>query len=604
MGNTMIDRKMIEIETDVCVMGGGMAALCAALAAARHGASVALVHDRPVLGGNASSEIRMHICGADWINSCWRETGIIEELRIESLVNNDEHNVSIQDLAFYDAVRRQPGLTAWLNARVVECTARCSRVISCTADELTSERRLRFHARQFVDATGDGGPAALAGAAFRKGREGRDEFGESLAPLQPDNSTLGHSILFQARDVGRPVPFVPPPWALKFESDADLPGRPHNKPFGYWWLEWGGTLDTIDDSEAITRELLAAALGVWDHMKNRGDHGFANYALTWLGFLPGRRESRRFIGDHILTEDDVTSARQFPDQIAYGGWAIDHHPAEGFRSPEPACKQIGLKRPFGIPLRSCYCRGFENLFLAGRHISATHVAFGSTRVMATCAAVGHGVGIAAALAARKGITPQEVAADRIGEVQQRLLADGAFLLDIRNADPADLAADTVVRRTAAVTASSSSAGFPAERITDGSNHPEPEDPHAWHSDAAAGFPAWVELRWPRPVKLQRVQVVLDTDFTRPLRLSQDPDEQRWCRDWRQSPAVPRATTLRDFRLQVEGPGGWETVAECRGNYQRLARFAFEPVCAAAMRLVAESAWGVNYASVLEIRCGA
>lgn len=571
-----------------------MAGVCAALAAARHGATVALIQNRPMLGGNASSEIRMHVCGADHSNNIWRETGILEEIRLDALAYNDEHNVSIHDMVLYDKVRREPNIRLFLNAHVDSCKVDGKRVVSCTAHETSSDRRLAFTAKQFIDCTGDGALAYLAGAEYRWGREGRDEFGESLAPEKPDNYTLGHTILFQVSDVGRPVPFTPPPWALKFESDADLPHRGgHRGTFGFWWVEWGGTLDTIKDHEAIRDELMAAALGVWDHMKNRGDHGFANYTLSWLGFLPGRRESRRFVGDVMLTQRDLQSGRQWPDQVAYGGWPIDTHPPLGFRSPEPPCEQTKLDRPYGIPLRACYCRGYENLYLAGRNISMSHIAFCSSRIMATCAVVGQAVGTSAALAAELGATPKEMSEKHAAEVQQALLADGAYLLYVRNTDPNDLA------RSAVVTASSSAGdAFAPEKVIDGIGHPDTEDSHSWRSDPARGLPAWIELRWPQPVEIDRVQIVFDTDFGSKLALTQEPSYRAKTRP------VPRAITVKDFRVEVESPDGpnWITVGSVQGNYQRLVRLRFPGVKTRALHVVADSTWGVEYASILEIRC--
>lgn len=581
---------MQSFSCDICVVGGGMAGVCAAVAAARRGVSVALVQDRAVLGGNASSEIRMHVCGADTPNPVWRETGLLEEVRLKSLAYNREHNVSQQDLALYDTARSQPGLQLFLNTRVTGCAVDGRRVVSCEAEELTSERRFTIAAKEFIDASGDGLLAFAAGAAFRKGREGRDEHGESFAPETADDCTLGHTILFQIKDVGRPVPFTAPSWALKF-TDADLPFRAHDAVYGYWWVEWGGTLDTINDTEAIKDELLAAAMGVWNHMKNGGDHGYANYRLEWLGFLPAKRESRRFLGDYIMTQQDLMEGRQFPDQIAYGGWPIDTHPPLGFRSPEHPCSQTYLKQPYGIPLRACYCRDFDNLFLAGRNISATHIAFASTRVMSTCAVIGEGVGEAAACAARHSATAREVAEHHIIEVQQALLANGAFLLDIANADPADLA------RQAAVTSSGDEGvAWAADKVIDGINHPTPDDAHGWRSDAAHGMPAWLELRWPAPVTIARVQAILDTDFSKRLLMSQDPAVQKLVAP------TPRAVTLKHFTIEVEDGGAWREVAEVSGNMQRLACVDFPPVETSALRLVAREAWDVPYASVLEVRC--
>lgn len=601
---------------DVCVVGGGMAGVCAALAAARHGASVALVQDRPMLGGNASSEIRMHICGADSYYEGEtaprlraRETGILEELRLLSLLNNSEHNSSIMDLALYQTVRSQPGLQLFLNAQVTSCIVTedggYRHVTSCTARELTSDRILRFEAKQFIDTSGDGNLAYLAGAAYTKGREAADEFGESLAPEKADDCTLGHTILFDVIDVGRPVPFTPPCWALKFDDEQLLPFRKPDRSFGFWWVEWGGTMDTVTDTEAINQELIAAAMGIWDYMKNRSQttvdgkpEPMDNYALNWFGFLPGRRESRRFLGDHILTENELRSiptAHSFDDQIAYGGWPIDTHPPLGFRDTKNApCQQIRLPSIYQIPLRSCYCRDLKNLYLAGRNISASHIAFASTRIMATCASIGQAVGTAAALGVHQGLAPQQIVAQHIPMLQQQLLADGVFLANIPNTDPHDLA------RLAKVTASSiqdDSDQWSPRKVIDGYNHPDPVlagDYHAWRS---ASLPAYLEFEWNEPVDINTVQVICDTNFDSQLMLTQEPCHQKAVG------SVPRAITLKQFSVEISTDGEyWEMVAQVYDNYQRLVRVQFPVRPCHRLRVNCLATWGATVASILEVRC--
>lgn len=600
---------------EVCVVGGGMAGVCAALAAARHGASVALVQDRPMLGGNASSEIRMHICGADSYYEGEtaprlraRETGILEELRLKGLSHNSEHNISIMDLALYDTVRSQSGLQLFLNAQVISCETTedggFTKLTSCTARELTSDRTLRFEAKQFIDASGDGNLAYLAGAAYTKGREASAEFDESLAPAAADDCTLGHTILFDVVDVGRPVPFTPPSWAMKFDDDQLLPFRKPDRSFGFWWVEWGGTLDTVTDTEAINQELIAAALGIWDYMKNRSQTTVDGepqpmdiYTLNWFGFLPGRRESRRFLGDHILTENELRSiptAHNFADQIAYGGWPIDTHPPLGFRDTATApCQQIRLPHIYQIPLRSCYCRDFSNLYLAGRNISASHIAFASTRIMATCASIGQAVGTAAALGTRHGVSPQQIVASHMPLLQQQLLADGVFLAGIPNTDPDDLA------QLAHVTASSilDCGDWQPLKVIDGYNHPDPVldgDYHAWRS---ASMPAWLELAWDEAVEIDTVQLVCDTDFDSQLMLTQEPCHQKAVGP------VPRAVTLKNFNVDAQTEDGcWQTLATIDDNCQRLVRLQFPVRCCLRLRVNCLSTWGAPFASVLEVRC--
>ncbi len=605
----------LTVSVDVCVVGGGMAGVCAALASARHGASVALVQDRPMLGGNASSEIRMHICGADSYYEGEtsprlraRETGILEELRLKSLSHNSEHNISIMDLALYDTVRSQAGLQLFLNAQVVSCVTtdegEFRKVTSCTARELTSDRIVRFEAKQFIDASGDGNLAYLAGAAYTKGREAADEFGESLAPVEADDCTLGHTILFDVVDVGRPVPFTPPTWAMKFDDEQLLPFRKPDRSFGFWWVEWGGTMDTVTDTEAINQELIAAALGIWDYMKNRSQttvdgkpQQMDNYALNWFGFLPGRRESRRFLGDHILTENELRSiptAHSFDDQIAYGGWPIDTHPPFGYQDTATApCQQIRLPHIYQIPLRSCYCRDFGNLYLAGRNISASHIAFASTRIMATCASIGQAVGTAAALGAHHGVSPQQIVAQHMPLLQQQLLADGFYLQDTPNTDPHDLA------QQAQVTASSTldDGDWQPGKVIDGYNHPEPVlegDYHAWRS---ALMPAWLELAWDEAVEIDTVQLVCDTDFDSQLMLTQEPCHQKAVGP------VPRAVTLKNFNIEGQADDdAWKVIATVDDNYQRLVCVQFPVRRCQRLRINCLETWGAPFASVLEVRC--
>ena len=433
---------------DVIVVGGGMAGVCAALAAARNGCEVALVQDRPVLGGNSSSEVRVNIGGASASESRRhaRESGILEELRLEDRVRNHEPVANgrinfVWDHVLLEAVWREPSLTLYLNTSAQEAILADEATIEgIVAYQSSTYRTLNLRACVLIDASGDGHVAADAGAHFRVGREARGEFNEPTAPPHTDALTLGSSILFRVRDAGRPMPYAPPPWAEHFEA-SDLPHRdtayfPHA---GFWWIEYGGTLDTIADGETIRDRLLAFVLGVWDYIKNRSGHDAANYVLDWVGAVPGKRESRRFLGDHILTERDVLDATPFPDAVAYGGWSIDLHPPEGIHAAEPPARFVPVPHLYSIPLRCLYSRNIRNLLFSGRNASASHVAFGTTRLMATGAVMGQAAGTAAALCKRHDATPRQIEHDHIAELQQLLLRDDAYLPGCHNEDPADLA---------------------------------------------------------------------------------------------------------------------------------------------------------------------
>jgi len=438
------------------VIGGGIAGVCAAVSAARRGLRTALLQDRSVLGGNGSKEIRVWLHGANGgqNNRFFRETGLLEELRLENLYRNPLGNAELWDTVLLEAVVTQENLDLYLNTTVTGVEVLQGATLrSVEAVTLASERRWTFSAPLFADCTGDGTVAFLAGAEFRSGREAESEYGESLAPAEAESYTLGGSILFAMKDAGRPVSFVAPKWVHRF-SEHDLRYRHHRSTGSgeeLWWLEWGGELDTIYDNEAIKLELLKIVYGVYDHLKNGPEHAaaMANYTLEWVGSIPGKRESRRFLGDHVLTQLDILENTEFEDAIAIGGWNIDHHPSAGFFSKEPPCYHFHIPGVYSIPFRCLYSRSITNLLLAGRNISATHVAMCSTRVMLTCGQMGEAVGAAAFHCRYRGCLPAELSRETLAALQQDLLKADHYLLGIKNEDPRDLA------RSARVTESSS-----------------------------------------------------------------------------------------------------------------------------------------------------
>lgn len=360
------------------------------------------------------------------------------------------------DVILAEKAEAEPNLTLLLNTRVVGVKTAPdnragyeTRVSSLLAFQQSTEMAAQITPTTVIDATGDGFIALQAGAPFRYGREARAEFDEKWAPEAADDVVLGSTIMFAAKDVGRPAPFVPPAWAHSFPTEESLPFRPHEDiQSGYWWLEWGGRLNTISDNETIRKELHAAVFGVWDHIKNHCSvpgvrERVATWALDWIGHIPGKRESRRFEGDYLLKESDLIQglAAVPADVVAYGGWAIDLHAPDGVYSPDRPCTQPPLPDLYGIPLRSLSSRTVSNLYLAGRNISQTHVTHGSTRVMKTCAVIGEAAGTAAAFALREGVTPRELTNcdDCVSAVQQQLLRQGAYLPLTRNYDLHDLA---------------------------------------------------------------------------------------------------------------------------------------------------------------------
>lgn len=422
--------RTIEHNTDLCVIGGGLSGLCAAVSAARHGIKVTLIQERPMLGGNASSEIRMWVCGAHGKNN--RETGLIEELMLENLYRNPDRNYSVWDGIMYEMAAYQPGLELILNCSVNSCEMDGNRVVSVTGWQMTTESYHKVTAGYFADCSGDSVLAPLTGAEYRMGREGRGEFDEDIAPEKPDRKTMGMSCMIQAREETRPSAFIPPVWAHKYTKEDLLPYRvpDMSDPMeNFWYMEIGGTTDCIADTEKNRDELLRIAYGIWDYIKNDPENveKNKNWRLDWVGILPGKRESRRYVGDYVMTQKDVLAEGHFDDLVAYGGWTMDDHNPLGFETHERPNIFHPAPSPYGIPYRCLYSKNIENLFFAGRNISVTHTAMSSTRVMATCALLGQAVGTAASIAVKYGLSPRGVWQERITELRQTLMDDDCYL---------------------------------------------------------------------------------------------------------------------------------------------------------------------------------
>ncbi len=569
---TQSDIRGDTLRTTVCVVGGGMAGLCAAIASARAGVRTVLVHDRPVLGGNASSEVRMWICGAHGKHN--KETGILEELQLENLHRNSDGNYFVWDSVLWAHAIYQPNLTLLLNTSVLDADREDGRVTRLRAWQLTSQTRMTVEADYFIDCSGDSILAAATGARNRIGRESREAFGEGIAPTLGDDRTMGNTLLIQVHKTERPQTFTPPEWACRFESPEDLPHRisgvnAHN----FWWLELGGHRDTLSDAEVIRDDLVRAAYGVWDYIKNRAPEReqAANWALHFLGSLPGKRENRRIVGDHLLTQHDIEAGGAFDDVIAFGGWSMDdHHPAGLLFPGEPTIFHPAPS-PYGIPFRCLYSVDTDNLLMAGRNISATHSALSSTRVMATCAVLGQAAGTAAALCARHGVSPRQLHARHLGELQQRLMDDDCWL-------PGKLRLPDARWFEARLSAD----GEHAETLLDGWERDREDAPHAWTCEAGGA----VTFQWPRPLEFPGLRLVLDSNL---------------CNTKRMPCAYPQPSTshvlpgelARDLDLEIDrGDGEWIPLRQIRDNRKRLLELS-ESFSARGLRIRLLRGWSAE-----------
>jgi hypothetical protein len=577
---------------DVVVVGGGMSGLCAAIASAREGASTALIQDRSVYGGNASSETRMHISGASchWGKKNAAETGILMELQLENKYLNDSYNFSIWDGVLWNKVKGTKNLTSYMNTVMDTVLSDGKNIKGIRCYQSTTEVRYEFTADIYIDATGNGTLGYFAGSEYRIGREEKAEFREADAPDRPDGETMGNTIYFCARDTGHPVKFVKPSWAYTYDEsffkhryhgdivvyhDADdvvvlKPGEDYEDhadqlvekydvQSGYWWIEFGGDWkDIIRSSEDIRWELYRCVYGVWDHIKNGGDHGAENYELTWVGYVAGMRESRRLVGDYILTENDIRENRVFDDGVAYGGWPMDEHTAGGFAAKGQIPSKVrSFEGLYSIPY-GCYCnQKIGNLMMAGRDISATKLAMGSTRVMGTCAIGGEAAGTAAAMAALRKLTPKAFGEKHMNELRRELLKNDCYIMGYANEDPLDLA------REAKVSASSERKRYEAEKILSGVTREVKGETNRWCSEGIRSGGETLTLKLEKVSALREVRLTFDPDLSeeRCISVSKAFLEKE--------PLGVAKTLVKDYAVTVKRSGKEVCTKTVSGNYQRL-----------------------------------
>lgn len=425
-----MQKEAERLRCDFCVIGGGMAGICAAVSAARLGLSVVLVHDRNVLGGNASSEVRMWIRGAGLRFPQYAEGGLLEEIALDNMHYNPNLNYSVWDGVLYNKVVSEKNITPLLGATCVGAAEEGGRIKSVRAWQLQSYRLYEIEAAYFADCSGDCVLAEFLPVRTMRGRESKDMYGEPMAPAVADDATMGNTCMLQLRKgTEKPAPPFP------FEKDIteqiarriDAANNNWEKE-NFWWLEFGGDDDALKNAEKHNRTALAMAFSAYRGIRERAGKNFP-WQLDWVGFLAGKRETRRYRGDYVLTANDILRGENFADAIAYGGWTMDVHDPRGLDAEE-ANAHYAPSAPYAVPYRCIYSADIENLFFAGRNISATHLALSSTRVMGTCAMLGQAAGTACAVAKKYGLTPRAAGA-HVDEIRKLLLDNGCYLLHAR-----------------------------------------------------------------------------------------------------------------------------------------------------------------------------
>lgn len=611
---TVITEK--EMEADFVVVGGGLSGLCAAVSAARHGVQVILIQDRPMLGGNTSSEMRMGICGSRTHHTY--EAGIMEELQLKNFYYNPQQRYTLWDDIMYGTVVEEPNITLLLNTSVNDLVMDGDRIAAVKAWNTNAYTKYLIKGKMFADCSGDS-ILRLSGAKWRMGRELPSEFNETFLSQGGDARTMGNSILMQFHKTDVDRPFKAPVWAYHF-TDKDFEAldlKEEVKKFGqfseeelattkansfrikgvdgrdscklnykiinrvddnnFWWCEFGGTMNTISDANEIQFELKKIAYGIWEYMKNHPDGRANGYELDWVGSIPGKRESVRYEAPHILNQTDVMSGGHFPDNVAYGGWTLDDHDFHGFHNNGLASTEFFPPIPFGIPFSTMYSVNVPNLVFAGRNISATHMGFSSTRVMATCALMGQAVGTSVSIALRENVTPAEVDTKYISELQATL-EDDDCMIPFRWRKISDLTASAKTDAANEILKN----GIDRDWIDENGGK---VDNGVW-----VGADGDITYTWKKPVTISGARLVFDSEFIyrgKRMRKLEGTMERK---------DMPKMLA-KTFKIEAcDKKGNWTTVYEESNNILRLRKVSFAPVQAKALRL-SVTAWGGGKAHV-------
>lgn len=413
---------------DFVVVGGGVAGMCAAMAAARQGLKVALVNDRPVLGGNNSSEVRVHLGGHTELGPNEGLGRMIREFG-HSRKGNAQPAEYYEDEKKEEFIASEPNITLYPCYRAVGVECAGNTIKSVTIHHTIDNLEMNLSAPVFSDCTGDGTVGYLAGADYAMGREARNKYNEPLAPEEADSLVMGASVQWYSEDIGHPCGFPEFNYGVVFNDD-----NCEKVTMGEWTWETGMNRDQIIEAERIRDYGLMVIFSNWSHLKNhsKNNRDYRTRQLGWVGYIAGKRESRRLLGDYILKQDDIDKNVFHEDASFTASWSLDLHYAdpknsEKFKDEEfkTVTNHIFIY-PYAVPYRCLYSRNISNLFMAGRNISVSHVALGTVRVMRTTGMMGEVVGMAASLNHKYGATPREIYQNHLEELKE-MMKKGAGL---------------------------------------------------------------------------------------------------------------------------------------------------------------------------------
>jgi len=418
---------------DLVVIGGGVAGTTASISAARLGLKVALIHDRPVLGGNNSSEVRVHLGGRIKLEPYPALGDVVNEIG-PSRGGNAQPAEYYEDEKKMEMLLAEENITLFANYRAFAVKMDSSKITEVVARNIETSKEMVFTAPLFADCTGDGTIGYLAGADYSMGRESKAEFGEVTAPEVADKMTMGSSVQWYTVEDEKESNFPEFSYGVEFNET-----NTQKVTMGEWTWETGMNLDQIKDFERIRDYGLLVVYSNWSFLKNKSlsKSEYAKRRLEWVAYIAGKRESRRLLGDFILKEQDIAEHVIYPDASAPTSWSIDLHypdPKNTEHFPGNEFKSIAVHKnihPYPIPYRCFYSRNVDNLFMAGRNISVTHVALGTVRVMRTTGIMGEVVGMATSVATKNNTNPRGVYQNYLAELKA-LMEKGVGKYDAEN----------------------------------------------------------------------------------------------------------------------------------------------------------------------------
>ena len=573
---------------DLAVVGGGVGGIVTAVTASRYGLRVALINDRPILGGNASEEANVALDGT--AHRGYHELGVVMEIKNYKLSNG----VSYSE-AFSHFVNAEKNLTFYPNMLLIGALTEGDEIKEISLAGTLDLKEYKLRADRFVDATGDAWLGYYAGASYRIGREARFEYGESLALKQGDSRTMsgcntgsdpegyGATVCgYFASKREYDVPFNAPKWAIKLPEGDALSRNPDKIHKGMWWLELPTDYDDLFESEFVRDSMIRLSVGYFDWLKNSWSERerTKNLALDKICTYNAKRESRRLIGDYVLSENDYREGVTHFDAVGYVGWEIDLHHDKGIFSGKEGEYFAGRKIPISaIPFGILYSKDVKNLLMTGRCISATHVAMGATRVQMTAGALGQAVATAVYLCKKHGVTPREIRNGYVDELQQLLLKDGLYIPNVTNHDDEDLA------RSAEATATSFVEGGEPENVINGKIWRNDGDGYAWVSEG--GLPQSITLKLCKPSLVREVRLTFDLPF------------EKYKYGYMEQP-IPEAL-VTDFSLSLLVDGKWQDAGAVTGNVQRLVVIDLDPVTVEAVKITVTKTVATPNATVSEIR---